>query len=157
MHPSISRLWLAFAESERWSDRLYATQLPHVVRSYVHELLDVRNRWAHEQPFSSAEASRAVDTARQLAASIGAPAAGMAATAPTARSGSNSATKWSGQRAVMREIYARFRSNEARIIVEYAAAERAGRVQRKGLKSGHTPEEYANALLSDGLKKGWLK
>jgi len=138
-------------------DRQYAAHLPHVARSYVHELLDVRNRWAHEQPFSSAEASRAVDTVRQLAAVIGAPTSEVQSSATVPRGRSAATINWSGQRAVMRDIYTRFRGDESRIIAEYAAAERSGRVQRKGQRSGHTPEAYAKALLADGLNKRWLR
>lgn len=54
-------------------DRSFKRDLPPVVRSYVHELRDIRNRWAHEEAFDSSEASRALDTMRQLAKAIGGP------------------------------------------------------------------------------------
>ncbi len=152
--PDIAALLKSLLED--W-DRLYSKRLPRAARSYVHELLDVRNRWAHEQPFSSADATRAVDTVQQLATAIGAPMSKAAPAASVTRQRSTGPGKWSGQRAIMREIYAQYRNNEPRIISEYAAAERAGRVHRKGQKSGHSPEDYAKALLADGLRKRWLK
>jgi hypothetical protein len=136
--------------------RFYAKRLPRVARSYVHELLDVRNRWAHEQPFTAADSARALDTVQQLAAAIGAPVSQVSSDASMAR-GKTTTAKPSGQRAVMREIYGQYRNSESRIIAAYAEAERLGRVQRLGQKSGHSAEEYAKALLADGLRKGWLK
>lgn len=41
-----------------------------VERSYVGELLDVRNRWAHEEPFTSDDVYRALDTAERLLRAI---------------------------------------------------------------------------------------
>jgi len=64
--------------------------------------------------------------------------------------------KWSGQRELMREIFAASNGDEVRIVREYSAAERDGKVLRKENKSDKSPEEYARALLADGLKKRWL-
>jgi hypothetical protein len=61
------------------------------------------------------------------------------------------------QRAVMRELFVRHRGNPEHIIVAYAAAEYGGEVPRASNRSGLKPAEYAKALLSDGLKKGWLR
>lgn len=147
-------------------EETFSQLLPSVARSYVHELIDIRNRWAHEQPFTRMESERAVDTARQLAYLIGAPALettiapGSPQDMPTGAitfSSIGGSQRWSGQREIMREIYARVGGNESRAIAEYAAAERAGIVQRKNNRSGLTPEAYARALLADGYKKGWLK
>ena len=44
-------------------------------RSYVSELLDARNRWAHQEPFSSDDTDRALDTAARLCRNIAAPEA----------------------------------------------------------------------------------
>ena len=44
-----------------------------VERSYVNELIDVRNRWAHQEFFSSDDADRALDSAGRLLAAISAP------------------------------------------------------------------------------------
>jgi len=137
-------------------EHTYATHLPRVARSYVHELLDVRNRWAHEQPFSKAEASRALDTVEQLARVLGAPIGQPMPAQHTVAPAPHPPLRWSGQRALMREIFSKARRQEVEAIREYAAAERAGKVQRKGNKSGLSAEEYAKALIRDGLKKGWL-
>ena len=51
----------------------FAARLSVTVRHYVHELRDIRNRWAHEEDFADDEVERAVDTARLVAKSIGAP------------------------------------------------------------------------------------
>jgi len=41
-----------------------------VERSYTGELLDVRNKWAHEEPFTSDDVYRALDTAQRLLQAI---------------------------------------------------------------------------------------
>lgn len=56
----------------------------------------------------------------------------------------------------MRAIWARCAPDEDRSIREYAAAEHRGDAPRKQNASGLTPEQYARALLADGLGKGWL-
>jgi hypothetical protein len=94
--------------------------------------------------------NRALSTIGQVAAAIGAPSV------KHSQSVRPTIGKKVTQRDLMREIYARNRGNDNRTIAEYAAADRAGKVQRIGNKSGHTPEQYAAALLNDGLKKGWL-
>lgn len=137
-------------------DTSHAPHLPRVARSYAHELLDVRNRWAHEEPFSPTDAARALDTVNQLARALGAPVANSAPLAVARRTTSTGQLKVLSQRATMREIYARVRRDADAAVAEYAAAERAGTVLRKGTKSGLNPEEYAKALLADGLNKGWL-
>ena len=57
---------------EHW-DAVFARHLSPTVRHYLFELRDIRNRWAHEEPFDEDEARRAVDTARLVAKAIGAP------------------------------------------------------------------------------------
>jgi predicted AAA+ superfamily ATPase len=44
-------------------------------RSLVIEILDVRNRWAHQKPFSSDDADRALDSIMRLLTSVSAPQA----------------------------------------------------------------------------------
>lgn len=44
-------------------------------RSLVNELLDVRHRWAHQEPFSSDDADRALDSMARLLAAVSAPQA----------------------------------------------------------------------------------
>ena len=46
--------------------------LGHVERSYVGELIDVRNKWAHEKPFQSEDVYRALDTMQRLMEAISA-------------------------------------------------------------------------------------
>jgi hypothetical protein len=99
---------------------------------------------------SKTETARALNTINQISLAIGAPLA-----APEKGQASR-LTKKPSQRDVMRDIYARNHGEEGRVVAEYAAAERAGKVQRIGNKPGHTAEHYAAALFNDGLKKGWL-
>lgn len=44
--------------------------LGHVERSYIGELLEVRNKWAHEKPFTSDDVYRALDTMQRLLESV---------------------------------------------------------------------------------------
>ena len=55
-------------------DATFSQHLTRTSRSYIFELKDIRNRWAHEVEFSDEDVRRARDTAALLAASIGAPA-----------------------------------------------------------------------------------
>lgn len=138
-------------------DLVFRRHLPAVARSYVHELIDIRNRWAHEEPFSRAEAKRACDTAQQLAALIGAPELG---TAPRARRDkgrrSDPSAPRRSQRDVMRAIFHVHGHDADRVVREYAAAERRGEVARKSNQADISAEDYARALLNDGERKGWL-
>jgi hypothetical protein len=54
-------------------DTAFQSELGHVGRSHASELRDVRNRWAHQQPFSAEDAHRALDTMARLLEMIGAP------------------------------------------------------------------------------------
>ena len=60
------------------------------------------------------------------------------------------------QRSVMRDLFAQHRGHHDRVIEAYATAERTGRVPRQSNVKGMTSDEYAQRLLNDGLKKGWL-
>ncbi|HRN51916.1 MAG TPA: Swt1 family HEPN domain-containing protein [Gemmatimonadaceae bacterium] len=137
-------------------DAVLQHQLPRVARTYIHEILDVRNRWAHEAPFTAAEAARAADTARVFAVLIGAPEqpATIPATAPAPRPAPGKRRE--SQREIMARIFVAAGRDEERAIREYAAAELRGEVVRKSNKHGLDAESYARALLNDGLKKGWL-
>lgn len=130
-----------------WERRLQAV-LPPVARAYLHELKDVRNRWAHEEPSTDMEARRAIDTARVLVELIG---------APTVDSAVQRQPKGESQRAVMVRIYRSVGRDADRAVSEYAAAECRGEVVRKSNKSQIDSEAYARALLNDGLRKGWLR
>lgn len=61
-----------------------------------------------------------------------------------------------GQRDVMRRIRARCKPDEERAIREYAAAEKRGEAERTSNSHAWSAEQYARALLRDGLRKGWL-
>lgn len=50
---------------ENWNN-VFREQLGHTGRSYVSELREVRNRWAHQQPFNAEDAYRALDTMTRL-------------------------------------------------------------------------------------------
>lgn len=60
------------------------------------------------------------------------------------------------QRDVMRNLHRRFGGDHDRIVAAYAAAERSGNVKRASNVRGMEPEEYAERLYQDGIKKGWL-
>ena len=54
---------------DNWQS-VFRDVLGHVERSYVGELIDVRNKWAHEKPFTSDDVYRALDTMQRLLQSI---------------------------------------------------------------------------------------
>ncbi len=57
-----------------WNE-IFRQTLGHAERSYVNELREVRNNWAHQQPFSTDNAYRALDSASRLLAAVSAPEA----------------------------------------------------------------------------------
>jgi predicted AAA+ superfamily ATPase len=57
---------------ESWND-VFRRTLGPAERSLVSELRDLRNKWAHQQTFSSDDAYRALDSAGRLLAAISAP------------------------------------------------------------------------------------
>jgi len=59
---------------DQWNVTFRKT-LGHAERSYVSELREVRNKWAHQQPFSGDDADRALDSMARLLTSISAPEA----------------------------------------------------------------------------------
>jgi hypothetical protein len=61
------------------------------------------------------------------------------------------------QRDVMRDLNRRFDGDHHKVVAAYAAAERSGDVKRASNVRGMTPEEYAEALYRDGVKKGWMR
>lgn len=157
---------LVHAINDEWHD-VFAGRLNRSARNYVHELLDIRNRLSHAVPFDEHEARRACDTTRLVAQAIGAPlteydrlASHQADTRPAADDAPARAprarARRPSQRDVMRAIWARCAPDEERTIREYATAEHRGDVPRKQNTSGLTSEQYARALLADGLAKGWL-
>lgn len=56
----------------KWGE-VFRQVLGKAERSLVNELLAVRNRWAHQEPFSSDDAYRALDSASRLLTAISAP------------------------------------------------------------------------------------
>src|SRR5499427_320327 len=59
---------------DAWND-VFRKTLGQAERSLVSELRDVRNRWAHQEPFFSDDADRALDSAERLLAAVSAPQA----------------------------------------------------------------------------------
>ena len=59
---------------DQWND-VFRQTLGHAERSLVSELRDVRNKWAHQEPFSSDDAYRALDSAARLLTAVSAPQA----------------------------------------------------------------------------------
>lgn len=57
---------------EGWNE-VFRKTLGPAERSFVNELRDVRNRWAHQKSFSSDDAYRSLDTAGRLLAAVSAP------------------------------------------------------------------------------------
>ena len=59
---------------EVWND-VFGRTLGRAERSLVSELRDVRNQWAHQTPFSSDDADRALDSMARLLTAVSAPQA----------------------------------------------------------------------------------
>ena len=59
---------------EAWND-VFGKTLGRAERSLVQELRDCRNRWAHQEPFSSDDADRALDSMARLLTAVSAPQA----------------------------------------------------------------------------------
>lgn len=57
---------------ETWND-VFRRILGHAERNLVSELRDARNKWAHQDPFSSRDAERALDSMSRLLAAVSAP------------------------------------------------------------------------------------
>jgi len=60
---------------EAWND-VFRRTLGQAERTLVSELRDVRNHWAHQEPFSTDDAYRALDSAGRLLTAVSAPEAG---------------------------------------------------------------------------------
>ncbi len=58
----------------QWND-VFRKTLGQAERTLVSELRETRNRWAHQRPFSTDDAYRALDSAARLLASVSAPEA----------------------------------------------------------------------------------
>src|SRR5438309_7860177 len=57
---------------DAWND-VFRRTLGQAQRTLVSELRDVRNRWAHQEPFSTDDAYRALDSAGRLLTAVSAP------------------------------------------------------------------------------------
>jgi len=57
---------------EFWND-VFRKTLGHAERSLISELREVRNQWAHQNPFSSDDAYRALDSIARLLSAVSAP------------------------------------------------------------------------------------
>ncbi len=57
---------------ETWND-VFGRTLGRAERSLVQELRDWRNKWAHQEPFSSDDADRALDSMTRLLSAVSAP------------------------------------------------------------------------------------
>ena len=60
------------------------------------------------------------------------------------------------QRDKMRELRARFHDKRGLIVAAYVSAEARGEVTRAKNIRRTSPEIYADKLLSDGIRKGWI-
>ena len=60
---------------DSWND-VYRDTLGHAERSLVSELRDIRNRWAHQESFSSDDAYRALDSTHRLLTAVSSQEAG---------------------------------------------------------------------------------
>ena len=58
----------------KWGE-VFRNTLGKAERSLVNELLDVRNRWAHQQPFTGDDTDRALDSMARLLTAVSAPEA----------------------------------------------------------------------------------
>ena len=56
----------------RWNE-VFANKLGHIERSYVSELIEARNDWAHQSAFTNDDAYRVADTADRLLLAVNAP------------------------------------------------------------------------------------
>jgi hypothetical protein len=51
---------------DRYWGEVFSDVLDRAHRSLVNELIDTRNKWAHDHPFNSADTLRALDSAKRL-------------------------------------------------------------------------------------------
>src|SRR5215212_6074933 len=59
---------------EQWNE-VFRKTLGHAERSLVSELRESRNKWAHQEPFSTNDAQRVLDSAARLLTAVSAPQA----------------------------------------------------------------------------------
>ena len=61
------------------------------------------------------------------------------------------------QRDFMRKLYQKHGGEKAKIVSDYAQAERDGKVIRERNDCGFSHAEYASRLFYDGVHDGWIK
>jgi hypothetical protein len=71
-------------------------------------------------------------------------------------SADGTASRPATQREIMQRLWIEHGRDKERTIAAYAAAERSAKATRSRNASDQNPEQYARALLNDGLRKGWL-
>ena len=64
--PRTDGYFLLKAMINLWRDGGFGDVLGHSERSWVSELMEIRNRWAHNETFTTDQAYRALDTAQLL-------------------------------------------------------------------------------------------
>ncbi|MGA3056820.1 MAG: hypothetical protein ABSE70_02105 [Candidatus Limnocylindrales bacterium] len=72
-------------------------------------------------------------------------------------SADGTASRPATQREIMQRLFVEHGRDIERTIAAYAAAERSGEATRSRNASDQNPEQYARALLNDGLRKRWLR
>jgi len=72
--PALDAAVLLRVMSEQWND-VFRDTLGHAERSLVSEIRTWRNKWAHQEPISSDDADRALDSIQRLLTAISAPEA----------------------------------------------------------------------------------
>src|SRR5262249_57627085 len=65
-NPRTDGYFLLKAMIHLWRDGGFGDVLGHSERSWVSELMEIRNRWAHNETFTTDQAYRALDTAQLL-------------------------------------------------------------------------------------------
>jgi hypothetical protein len=71
-NPDVTDLaWLLKGMTNTWQE-VWSSQFGPVERSYVSELRDARNKWAHQESFSTRDTLRILDTAERLLAAFSA-------------------------------------------------------------------------------------
>lgn len=65
---------LLYCIVNHWSD-VFSQKLGWTEKSHASELIEVRNKWAHQEPFSLDDTDRALDTAARLLRAVSAPQA----------------------------------------------------------------------------------
>lgn len=73
--PTLDDVQVLLVIIDRFFTKVFNRTLGKMERSLVNELLQFRNQWAHQNPFSSDDTDRALDSATRLLTSISAPQA----------------------------------------------------------------------------------